>query len=96
MSTTGALTTGATVIYPLDAAVETAISAEEMAAYADLRTNNINTDVSNSDGAWMKLDYVADTKAYIKEVFVLKSPNGTRFALSVGDDGTISAVPVNG
>jgi cytidylate kinase len=40
-------------------------TAEELAAYASLRSNYPNTSVLNDGGAGMTVAYVADTKLYI-------------------------------
>jgi hypothetical protein len=45
--------------------IETALSAEELAAYAALHTNYPNTTILNDGGAGMEVQYVADTKLYI-------------------------------
>lgn len=65
MSTTGVLSTGATVLYQLEEAIETNLTAEENTAYATLCTNYPSTTIYNDDDAWMKVKYVADTKLYI-------------------------------
>lgn len=65
MSSTGALSAGANVLYALSAPVETELPAEQLAAYAALRTNYPHTTVLNDAGAGMKLTYAADTKVYI-------------------------------
>lgn len=48
---------------------ETALSAEELTAYAALHTNYPNTTVFNDGGAGMEVKYVADTKRYIDQKF---------------------------
>lgn len=66
MSTTGQLTAGATVIYVLAAPIETPLSAEELAAYAALRTYDGTTVVSSAeDVAGLDVRYVADAQKYI-------------------------------
>lgn len=66
MSTTGQLTTGATILYALAAPIETPLSAEELAAYAALRSYNGTTIVSTEDPvAGLSARYVADGAAYI-------------------------------
>ena len=57
-----------TVIYP-GKPIETALSAEEMAAYYALHSNKPNTTAFTDAGAGMKLSYVADTKLYIDNKF---------------------------
>lgn len=49
--------------------VETPLTAEELAAYAALRTNKPNTTVLSDAGAGLMLEYVADTKTYIDNKF---------------------------
>lgn len=61
--------TPVTVQYELETPVETPMTAEEIAAYAALHTNKPNTTVYNDAGAWLKLEYVADTKTYIDNQF---------------------------
>lgn len=65
LSTTGELSSGATVLYALDEPIEAALSDEEIAAFKALHSNYPNTTVINSAGAHMAVDYVADTKMYI-------------------------------
>ena len=66
MSTTGQLTTGATVIYVLAAPIETPLSAEELSAYAALRSYNGTTIVSTeAPVAGLSARYVANGAAYI-------------------------------
>ena len=57
------------VILAAVAPIETALTAEELAAYASLRSNYPNTTVLNDGGAGMKVSYVADTKLYIDNKF---------------------------
>ena len=47
--------------------IETALTAEEIAAFADLHTNKPITTIYNNVGAYMAADYVADTKTYIRK-----------------------------
>ena len=54
-----------TINVVLKTPVETALTAEELAAYASLRSNYPNTSVLNDGGAGMTVAYVADTKLYI-------------------------------
>ena len=65
MSTTGELSDGATVIYTLAESIETALSEEDLAAYAALHTCHPNTMVWNDANAHMSVNYVTDTKTYI-------------------------------
>ena len=53
------------VFYPLATPIETPLSEEELAAYANLHTYRGNTTVSNDAGAWMDIEYVMDAKKYI-------------------------------
>ena len=57
------------VIFVAQTPVETPLTAEELKAYALLRTNKPNTTVYNDAGAWQKLTYFADTKLYIDNKF---------------------------
>lgn len=47
-----------TVIYELATPIETPLSAEELAAYAELHTNYPNTTIFNDAGAWMEVKYL--------------------------------------
>lgn len=69
MSTTGELSTGATVIYVLEIPYETPLTDEEVEAYNSITMYKPVTNIFNSDNAQMKVDYVADTKAYIDNKF---------------------------
>lgn len=60
----------ADIIYELATPVETALSTDELTAYAALHTNYPNTTVFNDGGADMEVRYVADTKAYVDEKHV--------------------------
>ena len=53
------------VAYILPTPIETPLSEEELAAYADLHTYRNNTTVSNDAGAYMEIEYVMDAKKYI-------------------------------
>lgn len=53
------------LLYILSTPVETPLSEEEIAAYADLHTYKDYTKVSNDAGAWMDLEYVMDARKYI-------------------------------
>lgn len=57
------------LVYTLATPVETPLSAEELAQYAALHTNKPNTTIFNDSGAGMKVEYIADTKAYIDNKF---------------------------
>ena len=67
MSSTGQLTTGAKVLYPLSEPTETNLTHEQLTAYAALTTYKPNTTVTtdSSPAAGISVDYVADTKTYI-------------------------------
>lgn len=58
---------GVMLLYELENPIETAIPAEELAQYATLQTNKLNTVVFNDSNAGMKLEYVVDTKTYIDQ-----------------------------
>lgn len=62
MSTTGDLTDGACVIYPLESPIETIVAADDLCA---LRSRYPETTVYNDAGAHMAVKYIADTKNYI-------------------------------
>ena len=57
LSTTGALSTGAKVLYVLATPIETQIREDELAAYAALHTNKPNTTIYNDAGAHMDVGY---------------------------------------
>ena len=67
MSTTGQLSDGATVIYPLDTPIETDLPEEVMDAYHQLTMYYPNTTITtdSSPAAGIEVNYVADTKTYI-------------------------------
>lgn len=52
----------------LESPIETALSAEELAAYAVLYTSYPNTTILNDSGAGMEVKYGADTKLYIDKL----------------------------
>ena len=54
-----------TVVYPLEVPIKTPLSETELAAYRALHTNKPNTTILNDSGAYMSVDYTADTKLYI-------------------------------
>lgn len=56
---------GAEFLYILATPIETAISEEELAAFAALHTNRPNTTIYNDAAAYMDLEYIMDTKIYI-------------------------------
>lgn len=53
------------IVGQLETPIETPLSETEIAAYRALHTNKPNTTVLNDAGAWMNVEYVADTKLYI-------------------------------
>ena len=60
-----AQTEGVFCLIPLKTPVETPLTASEIEAYKALRTNKPSTTIINDSGAYMKLEYIADPKAYI-------------------------------
>jgi hypothetical protein len=56
---------GVRIIYQLATPVEHPLSETELAAYRALHTNKPNTTILNDSGAYMSVDYTADTKLYI-------------------------------
>ena len=54
------------VQYALATPIETALTAEEIAAFAQLQTYKLNTTIYNDAGAFMVAEYVADTKTYVE------------------------------
>ena len=65
MSSTGQLTTGATVLYRLDSPIEHDLSPELIATYQKLHTYYPTTNLFASDNAGLEVQYLADTKNYI-------------------------------
>ena len=57
--------TGTVIYYLLAEPIETELTADQIAAYAALHTNKLNTTIYNDAGAYMSAEYVADTKTYI-------------------------------
>lgn len=53
------------IVYGLAKPVETPLSEAELAAYRELHTNKPNTTIINNSGAYMSVEYTADTKLYI-------------------------------
>ena len=56
-----------TVLYALKTPIETALSADVIAAYRAMTTYKPTTTVYNDAGAGLGVDYVADTKTYIDQ-----------------------------
>ena len=91
MSSTGQLTAGAKVLYPLSEPVETDLTSEQLEEYAALTTYKPNTTVTtdSSPAAGVSVDYVADPKAYIDNKFsALEALQAQVDALIGADSGT--------
>ena len=91
MSSTGQLTAGAKVLYPLTEPVETDLTPEQLTAYAALTMYKPNTTITtDSDpAAGLSVDYVADPKAYIDNKFsALEALQAQVDALIGADSGT--------
>lgn len=65
MSSTGMWSDGASIIYPLDEPIETALTSDELNAYANLHTYYTNTAISSDAECDLKVGYIADIKSYI-------------------------------
>lgn len=65
MSNTGELSTGVTVLFALAAPIETPLTDAEINAFRALHSNKPVTTILNDAGAYMAVEYVADTKTYI-------------------------------
>lgn len=61
-----------TIQYILTKPKETAVSAEDLAAYGTLHTYKENTTILNADLTYMELEYVMDTKKYIDGILKLE------------------------
>lgn len=57
-----------TILYCLNNPVETALTEEELAAYAEFHANNPITDIKNDADAWMEVEYEMDTQKYISSL----------------------------
>ena len=89
MSTTGELSTGATVLYALAEPIETPLSAEELAQYAALHTNKPETIAYNDAGAEMELSYLINNSAVpIK----YGHPSESGKILAISENGTVAKV----
>lgn len=86
MSSTGGLTDGAEVIYPLAAPIETALDASVIAAYQAMHTNKLITTVYNDAGAGMRLAYAADTKTYVDNQHDSLASNLEQMASALNED----------
>lgn len=62
------------MLYILAEPVETALTAEEIAAYKALCSNYPNTTVLNDAGAYMELQYNADTETWVRNYVADNSP----------------------
>lgn len=60
-------TAGIKILYALQTPIEVNLTPEEIAAYKALHTYYPTTVVTNNANADMRLDYVADTKLYVKK-----------------------------
>ena len=69
LSSTGELSTGATVLYQLASDKKTDINKAKLEAYASMHTNSPSTTVYNDAGAGMELKYATDTKLYVDNKF---------------------------
>lgn len=71
MSTTGQLSDGATVIYPLETPIETDLPEEVMDAYHQLTMYYPNTTITTDSypPAGISVEYIADTKTYIDQKY---------------------------
>lgn len=58
-----------TVMYPMAEPVETALDDDLLAEFAKLHSYKLRTTVFNDAGAEMKLEYVADTKTYVDDLY---------------------------
>ena len=70
------------LLYVLATQTETALPAEELAAYAALHAYKDHTTVSNDAGAWMDLEYVMDAKKYIDSLVAAPIPRLATITLS--------------
>ena len=57
-----------TIRFAMNTPIETPLSEEELAAYADLHTYKDHTAVFNDAGAYMELEYAMDAKKYIDKI----------------------------
>lgn len=57
MSSTGSLTTGATIVYALEEAEQTAMPAATMTEYKSIVLNTPNTAFNSMYGAWLSMEY---------------------------------------
>lgn len=69
LSSTGGLDVGASVRYALETPGFVPYAADVQEQWRTLRTNKLNTTIYNDCGAWMRVSYAADTKAYIDNKF---------------------------
>ena len=70
-SSTGALSTGAAVVYALDEPVVTALDAETLAAYAALRMQSLTTVITANTDAGLRVRYIAAAASPLcREIYV--------------------------
>lgn len=84
------------VQYVLATPIEIPLTAEEIAAFREVRSNCHNTTILNYAGAWMSIKYNADTKTYVENPKVLKlvdSSTGVVYELKIVD-GVLTIDPV--
>lgn len=82
-------------LYALAEPIETPLTVEEIETFKALRTNYLATTVLNDAGAWMEVEYNADTRAFIENApTVLTDQNtGKKYNLVV-IDGALSVVAI--
>lgn len=88
MSTTGQLTTGATVIYALSEPTTEPLPPEDVQALADLKTfypsSIISWETEDNSGAWTRAEIIHDPANYIDE----KISNAVTQAITLAQGGT--------
>lgn len=57
------------VFYIIETPIETPLTEEQISVYKELQTYKPKTSITNNENAYMKVDYVADTKNYIDNKF---------------------------
>ncbi len=80
--------TGTKILYQLATPIETALSAEELEAYALLHTNEPNTTVMNDAGADMEISYYTPNAA----VPVVFTPKDAGKVLSIDEHGCVALI----
>lgn len=98
-----AITSGGNVYAILATPIETALAAEEIEAFKTLYSNYPNTTIVNNDGAWIELQYNADTETWVRNYVnsnasALKSTTITLYAnkWTEATSGYSQVVSVNG